>query len=257
MPRTPLTLPTALLALALLAALPTAARGGLWDTLQQAIPETVTKAAPSSGLSTSGLSTSDIVAGLKEALVKGAANASSSLGRAGGYLDNDLVRIPMPDSLSRMEKAVRLAGRDDLADAFVESMNRAAEKAAPEALDIFTRAVKAMSFTDAKAILDGPDDAATRYLERTSSDDLVERFRPIVEQATDAVGVTRRYKEMAGGLSSLTALAGLDADLDGYVTDKAVQGLFTVLAREEKDIRENPAARTSALLQKVFGATAD
>jgi len=241
------------LALLLLLAAPSMVHGGLWDSLQDAIPESVTKAvSPSS----SGLSTTDIVAGLKEALVKGASNASSSLGALGGYLDNPLVRIPMPDSLAKVEKAARMAGQDQLADEFITSMNRAAEQAAPEALDIFTKAIKAMTFQDAKAILNGPDDAATRYLEKTSSGDLMERFRPIVEKATASVGVTRRYKELTGGLSSLASLTGTQVDdLDGYVTDKAVAGLFAVMAQEEKDIRENPAARTSDLLKKVFGSS--
>ena len=244
----------AIIALLLLLAMPGPARGGLWDSLQKAMPETVAKAV-SPG---SGLSTTDIVAGLKEALVTAASHASSSLGAAGGYLDDPLVRIPMPERLASMEKAVRLAGQGKMADEFIASMNRAAEQAAPEALDIFTRSVKAMSFEDARAILGGPDDAATSYLRTTSTGELVQRFRPIVEKATASVGVTRRYKDMAGSLSSLAALTGVEMDdLDGYVTDKAVQGLFAVMAQEEKDIRENPAARTTALLQKVFGSSGD
>ncbi len=201
------------------------------------------------------LSSGEMVGGLKEALQNGVRFAIDKLGAENGFLGNDLVRIPMPDSLTWVEKSLRTLRQDRLADEFVASMNHAAEQAVPEAAEIFGDAISQMSVQDAQSILSGPDDAATQYFRTNTEAALSERMLPIVKQATASAGVTSSYKNMmskAGGLTSL--LSSDTTDLDGYVTEKALDGLFLMVAEEEKRIRENPVARTTDLLKKVFGS---
>lgn len=201
------------------------------------------------------LSTDEMVAGLREALRQGTHFAVSRLGQPDGFLGDARVRIPMPDSLSWAEKSLRTLGQGRLADEFITSMNRAAEKAVPEAAALFASAIDSMTLDDAREILNGPDDAATRYFRDRTGAALAEKMRPIVSEATASAGVTASYKQMmsrAGGLGSL--LGGNSTDLDGYVTDKALDGLFLMVAEEEQRIRENPLARGSELLRKVFGS---
>jgi hypothetical protein len=192
---------------------------------------------------------------LKEALSKGVKFAVDSLGRENGYLDNARVKIPLPKSLQKLEKGLRLAGQGKSVDEFVGSMNHAAEKAVPVAIDVFVDAIKQMSFDDARKILfSGQDDSATQFFRRTSEETLREKFRPIVEEFTEKTGVTSKYKVMVGKAGFAAQLLGKDAtDLDGYVTQKALDGLFLLVADEEKKIRENPIGRTTSLLRKVFG----
>lgn len=201
------------------------------------------------------LTDGEMSAGLKEALDKAAQIAVDRLGRDGGYLDNPAVRIPIPERLGWVEKGLRAVGQGAMVDEFEGTMNHAAEQAVPVALDEFRGAIRAMTLADAKAILTGPDDAATQYFRAQRSDSLRERFRPIVSAATARTGVTASYKKMlgkAGGASALVDTRSLD--LDSYVTDKALDGLFLTMAQEEKRIRENPLARSTELLKKVFGA---
>lgn len=201
------------------------------------------------------LSNDEMVAGLKEALGNGTQYAVNMLGKEGGFLDNARVRIPMPDSLEMVEKSLRMLRQDQLADEFVTSMNHAAERAVPEAASVFRDAITSMSLEDARGILAGPDDAATQYFREHTGAALTERMRPIVAAATAQAGVTASYKNMvaqAGGLGSL--LSKDSTDIDGYVTRKTLDGLFLMLAEEERRIRENPLARTSTLLKKVFGS---
>ncbi len=196
-----------------------------------------------------------MVAALKEALDKGTRYAVDKLGKEGGFLDNAQVRIPMPDSLAWVEKSLRTLRQDQLADEFIATMNHAAERAVPEAAAIFSEAIRAMTLEDARGILAGPDDAATRYFRDKTGNELTGKLRPIVTDATSRAGVTAAYKDMvakAGGLGGL--LSPESTDLDGYVTEKTLDGLFLMLAEEEKRIRENPLARTSDLLEKVFGS---
>ncbi len=205
------------------------------------------------GTGIEALTQGEIADGLKQALEKGVNTAVTELGRPGGFLDNARVRIPMPKQLAWAEKALRELGQDKLADDFVNSMNSAAEKAVPEVANLFGGAIKQMTVDDAKRILQGPDDAATQYFRTHTSDALVERMRPIVTQATDAAGVTASYKSMMSKAGGLTSLLGQDAvDLDGYVTDRAMDGLFLMIADEEKKIRANPVERSTELLKKVF-----
>jgi hypothetical protein len=213
----------------------------------------IIKGEKDTAVSVTALSDRDITAGLKEALARGTEIAIDLLGRENGYLGNAEVRIPMPESLQNVESALRRLGQDKVADNFIESMNHAAEQAVPEATAILADAIQTMTISDARDILHGSDDAATRYFRRTSEDKLRERFAPIVSLATDSVGVTARYKELTGRLGMMSALIDTGKlDIDGYVTGKAMDGLFFMIASEEKKIRENPVARTTELLQRVF-----
>lgn len=209
------------------------------------------------------LSQEQVISGLKEALAKGTQHAVASLGKEDGFLKDLGVKIPMPDSLKKVEKTLRTLRQDKLADEFVTTMNRAAEQAVPEAASILGDSVKQMSIADAKTILAGTNNAATQYFRRTSETNLYARFLPIVKTATEKAGVTGAYKRMtdkasggAGGFGNLGGnLLGVQApDLDDYVTRKALDGLFLKIAEQEKIIRDNPVARTTDILQKVFGA---
>jgi hypothetical protein len=203
----------------------------------------------------SSLTDQEMVAGLKQALAKGTGYAVETLGREGGFLDNAKVRIPMPKSLAWVEKSLRALHQDELADEFVASMNHAAEQAVPEAAAVFRDAVEAMTVQDARNILSGPDDAATQYFRTHTESTLTEKMRPIVARTMAKAGVTASYKNMmssAGGFSGL--LSGDATDLDGYVTKETLDGLFVMVAREEKQIRTNPVARSTELLKKVFGS---
>lgn len=247
-----------LISVALTVMLPPTTNAGFLDFFKPKAAAGGTSAPPATA-SLSGLSQDQMVAGVKEALGHGVQQAVGSLGRKDGFLTNLNVRIPMPASLQKVEKTLRTLRQDKLADDFVATLNRAAERAVPEAASVLGDSVKQMSIADARAILTGTNNAATQYFRRTSETNLFARFHPIVQQATEEAGVTRAYKQMmnragfAGGIGS--ALLGRDTtDLDGYVTRKALDGLFIVIAEEEKRIRENPVARTTDLLKKVFGA---
>lgn len=197
----------------------------------------------------------EISSGLKEALGKGVRSAVNSLGKRDGFLANARVKIPLPKSLQRVEKGLRLAGQGKAVDEFVTSMNRAAEKAVPVAIDVFVDAIKQMTFDDARQILfSGQDDSATLFFRRTSEETLRQKFRPIVEDFTASAGVPQKYKAMIGKYGFAARILGQDAtDIDGYVTQKALDGLFLLVADEEKKIRKNPIGRTTEILRKVFG----
>jgi len=197
-----------------------------------------------------------ITAGLKEALAKGTEQAVKRLGATNGFLTNALVKIPMPAELKQVDTTLRKLKQDQLADQFIDTMNRAAEKAVPLAAPVFAEAVKQMSIADAKAILNGPKDAATQYFSRTTRETLMKQFQPMVKQATDQVGLTASYKQLTDRAKILSPFMRTQAlDLDSYVTNKALDGLFAVVAQEEEKIRQDPAARTTDLLKKVFGAS--
>ncbi len=242
----------ALLAASLLSATGMANAGWLDTLLEkvQGVEET-----PASQASVSALSDDEVVHGLREALAQGTRRAVSELGRDGGYLDNAKVRIPMPDRLQKVDKLLRSLGQGRYADEFVATLNHAAEKAVPQAAGIFADSVSKMSLDDARNILKGGDDAATRYFRKTCETRLREGFLPLVRTATDQAGVTSAYKKLMRRAGPYAAYLGGDAtDLDGYVTDKALDGLFRMVAEEEARIRRDPAARTTDLLKKVFGS---
>jgi len=201
------------------------------------------------------LSNLDIAGGLKGALTQGVTNAIDDLGRRNGFLDNVRVRIPLPRNLQKTEKTLRALGQGDKVDEFVDAMNHAAEEAVPVAADIFIDSIRQMSFSDARSILfSGRDDAATEFFRRTSEDTLRDKFRPIVQDFTERVGVTSKYKQMMGRYGFIGKALGQDAkDIDGYVTQKALDGLFLLIADEEAKIRRDPVGRTTSILRKVFG----
>jgi hypothetical protein len=201
------------------------------------------------------LSNTQITNGLTEALGQGVRRAVDDLGRRNGFLDNERVRIPLPKNLQRTEKALRALGQGRRVDEFVEAMNHAAEEAVPVATDVFIDAIRQMTFNDVRSILfSGQQDAATQFFRRTSENRLRDEFRPIVERFTNQVGVTQKYKEMMGRYGGLGRIFGQDAsDIDGYVTQKALDGVFLLVADEERRIRRDPLRRTTAILQTVFG----
>lgn len=199
------------------------------------------------------LSTTEIVAGLKEALDTATSVAVTELGQEGGFLDNAQVRISMPEQLQWVQKNLRKFGQEELADDFVTTMNRAAEHAVPGALEQFQSAISAMTLDDARGILDGPDDAATQYFRKHSEAALREQFLPLIQQTTQEAGVTSTYKAMTKQLDRFGGLINTRAlDVDAYVTEKTLDGLFTMVALEEAHIRKDPVARTSDLLKKLF-----
>jgi hypothetical protein len=205
------------------------------------------------------LSQDQVAQGLKQALGKGVQTAITNLARPGGFLDNPKVKIPMPEKLQTVEKTLRAMKQDKYADEFVTTMNRAAESAVPEALPIFTDALQSMTIDDAKKLVSGGNDSATQFFKTKGEKRIQDKMIPIVKQATEKTGVTAAYKKLldqAGGNSFLGKLNINTAslDVDSYVTQKASDGLFKMIAEEEKRIRENPAARTTELLEKVFGA---
>jgi hypothetical protein len=234
------------------------------DTIHTATDNTQDVGRPATA-SLASLSQDQIVQGLKDALAKGLQQAIAKLGHEGGFLTNLNVRIPMPEQMRKVESALRAMNQDKLADDFVATMNHAAEQAVPEAGSVFADALTQMTIEDAKSILNGPDDAATQYFQTTTQSNLYAKFYPIVQKATAKTGLTSAYKSLmekanvAQGLGSVGSalrgsLLGKDSvDLDAYVTNKAMDGLFKMVAEEEKQIRQNPVARTTDMLQKVFG----
>ena len=225
-----------------------------WDDWMKKLDQTL--ATPgAAGAGVTSLSQSEIVAGLKQALTTGVDRATALLGRQGGFADDAAVRITLPESLQTVAQGLRAAGQGAIVDEFTASMNRAAEKAVPATTAILVETIRKMSLQDARGILQGPDDAATQYFRKQNEQQLATAILPIVEDATAQTGVTSAYKKMTGGLGMLTQLGAQNSlDLDQYVTRKALDGLFTKLAAEEKLIREDPVARSTQLLKKVFGA---
>jgi len=202
----------------------------------------------------SSISNTDATNGLKQALTDGSAAAVSKLGTAGGFLDNPKVKIPLPPALQRIESALRFAGMRKQADDLVVAMNRAAEAAVPEAKTLLVDSVRQMSVQDAKGILTGGDTAATDYFRRTTQTQLTQRFLPIVKKATDQVGLAEQYNSLAGQASQLGLLKKDQSTVEGYVTQKALDGLYVMIAEQEKALRQNPLGATSDIVKRVFGA---
>ncbi len=205
-------------------------------------------------LSLQDLSNQDATAGLKEALRQGATNAVGKLGRADGFLGDARVKIPLPSSLGRVDNVLHRVGMGKYGDDLVVRMNRAAEAAVPEAKTLLWNAVKDMSVQDAKNILTGGNTAATEYFRRKTSAPLTARFLPIVHQATDKVQLAQTYDQFAGKAGSFGLIDENQANLEKYVTQKALDGLFFMMAEEEKAIRADPVGQGSKLVSKVFGA---
>ena len=196
----------------------------------------------------------DATAALKAALEKGSTAAVANLGKVDGFLANPKVKIPLPDSAQRAEHAMRRLGMGKYADELIVTMNRAAEQAVPQARTVFVDSVKKMSVQDAKAIITGGDTAGTEYFRRTTRAELHKRFLPIVEKSTAKVQLAQKYEQFADKAVTVGMLKKEDADLDEYVTQKALDGLYVMMAEEEKKIRKDPVGTGSAIIKKVFGA---
>ncbi|MEW7977892.1 MAG: DUF4197 domain-containing protein [Candidatus Sedimenticola endophacoides] len=236
------------------------AAGADWRALlESATQQLGTTPAPARGTAAPGalnirLSDEQVIQGLKEALRVGAEKAIDLLGREGGYLNDVQVRIPLPATLDTLARGLRAMGQDALVDRFQLTMNRAAERAVPQTLSIFSDAIGRMSLEGAQGILNGGETAATDYFRRNSGAPLRAAILPIVRDATQEAGVTSAYKALAGEMGFLGGYVDSGSlDLDAFVTEKAVDGLFLKLAEEERLIRKDPVARTSNLLQAVFG----
>jgi hypothetical protein len=191
---------------------------------------------------------------LKQALTQGAETAVRNLAKKNGYLGNDKVRIPLPENLKKTDRALRKFGLGKYSDELITSMNRAAETAVPEAKTLLIGAVKRMTVTDAKDILLGNDDAATQYFRRNTENALGERFKPIVTQSMKKVSLARSYDRFAGKGVKLGLVKQQDARLDDYITRKALDGLFLMMAEQEKEIRAHPLQAVGDLAQQVFSA---
>jgi hypothetical protein len=200
-----------------------------------------------------GPTRSQVAAGLAEALRVGTERAVATTSRPGGFLDDPRLRIALPDELQTTAKAARAIGLGPQVDALEVTMNRAAEEASGQAVQVFGDAIGRMTIQDAFGILNGGDDAATRYFRQATEDSLRAHFEPVVASAMQEVGVYRAYDGLVSRYGALGLLGDPRASLDAHVTQATLDGLFSVLAREEKKIREDPAARTTALLRQVFG----
>jgi hypothetical protein len=200
------------------------------------------------------ISQRDQVSALRTALTQGATAAIGKLGVVDGFLANPKVRIPLPGKLAKAEKTLRIFGLGAETDQLKVAMNRAAEAAVPEAKTIFIGAIRKMTVQDAASILTGLKDAATQYFKRVTSEELASKFQPIVKKATDKVDLATRYNTVAAKAADFGLIDSKDASIDSYVTRKALDGLFLVMADEEAAIRNNPVGQASKILQKVFGA---
>ena len=196
----------------------------------------------------------DATAGLKAALDTGVAAAVASLGRTDGFFANPTVKIPLPEHLQRARTALRFMGKGDEVDALELAVNRAAEKAVPQAKALLVSAVKSMSVDDAKEILRGGDDSVTQFFKTETAPQLFERFLPVVRGVTEKNGLARQYNALAGQGSRLGLITAEQASIERYVTQKALDGLYTMIAEEEKKIRANPLAAGSDIVRRVFGA---
>ena len=204
--------------------------------------------------SVDALSNADINAGLKEALTRGADAAVAQLGQKDGFFGNAALKIPLPPSLQKAEKAMRMFGMGKQADDLVLSMNRAAEAAVPEAKTLLVDAVKEMSLEDAKGILTGGKTSATDFFRKKTETKLTERFGPIVKANTDKVGLAQQYNQYAGAAAQFNLIDKKQASVEQYVTQQALDRLYTLIGEKEAAIRANPMQAGSDLLKKVFGA---
>lgn len=194
-----------------------------------------------------------IISGLKEALSIGTEKAVKEVSHMDGYFANQMIKILMPEKIQKVADVLKKVGFHKQVDDFILSMNRAAEKASPQAISFFVEAIKNMNFEDARKILSGGDTSATDFFKQKTSDKIYNAFKPIVASTMDEVGVTHAYKEMIGKYESIPLMKKESVDLNHYVTNKALDGLFYMVGQEEKKIRTNPAARVTDLLKTVFG----
>jgi hypothetical protein len=200
------------------------------------------------------LSSKDAAAGLKAALTQSIDRSVKQLGATDGFLNNAKVTIPLPSAFRKVDSALRLLGRGGDADALKASLNHAAENAVSEAAPVLKKSLRSMTLADAKGILTGGDDAATSYFRRTAGEELKTTFKPIVARATAKVRLADQYDKYAGQAAKYGLLDSSEANMNDYVTAKALDGLFIVMADEERAIRKDPLGQASAIIKKVFGA---
>jgi Protein of unknown function (DUF4197) len=200
------------------------------------------------------LTKEEVANGLKEALVNGITKGTDLTSKMDGYFKNPEIKIPFPQDVKKVEDKLRQLGMGSEVDRFVLTLNRGAEEAAKEAKPIFISAIKQMSIDDAFAVLKGQPDAATQFLKRTTSSQLKEKFKPVVQANLDKVNATKYYGDLISNYNRIPFISKVNPNLNDYATDMAIQGLFTMIAKEEKSIRQDPAARTTDLLKKVFGS---
>ena len=200
------------------------------------------------------LTSAEVGEGLKEALIKGISSGSDLASQTDGYFKNPEIKIPFPPDVKKVEDKLRQIGLGGEVDKFVVTLNRGAEDAAKEAKPIFIAAIKQMTIDDAWAILKGQPDAATQFLKRTTTAQLKVKFKPVVQNSLDKVSATKYYGDIVGTYNKIPFVDKVNPDLNDYATDMAITGLFTMIAKEEQNIRKDPLARTSELLKRVFGS---
>jgi hypothetical protein len=200
------------------------------------------------------VSNDEVTEGLKEALVKGISEGSDLVSQVDGYFKNPAIKIPFPPEVEQVETTLRQVGLGGEVDKFVLTLNRGAEDAAKEAKPIFLAAIRQMTIEDAWSILRGQNDAATQYLKKSTSELLKEKFKPVIQNSLSKVNATKYYSDLVSSYNRIPLVQKVNPDLDEYATERAIEGLFVMIAKEEKNIRENPLARTSELLKKVFGS---
>jgi hypothetical protein len=200
------------------------------------------------------LSSAEVAEGLKEALIKGISTGSDLVSQVDGYFNNTEIKIPFPPEVKKVEDKLRQIGFGGEVDKFVMTLNHGAEDAAKEAKPIFITAIKAMTIQDAWSILRGDKDAATQFLKRTTSSQLKEKFKPVIQNSLNKVNATKYYGDIVNRYNQIPLVQKVNPNLDDYATDRAIEGLFIMIAKEEKNVRENPVARTTELLKRVFGA---
>ena len=205
------------------------------------------------GLDEGGYTEAEAGEGIRQALIKGISEGVQEVGQLDGYFKNPQIKIPFPPEAVKIENTLRDIGLGNEVDKVTLTLNRAAEDAAIGAKDIFISAIKQLTFQDAVAIVTGEENAATEFLRRTTSDQLTERFKPVISNSLDKVNATKYWGDAFNTYNRIPLVQKLNPDLEGYVTQKAIDGLFVMVAKEEKAIRENPAERTTEILRKVFG----
>jgi hypothetical protein len=200
------------------------------------------------------LTTAEVGEGLKEALINGISKGADQVSQLDGYFKNPQLKIPFPPDVKKVEDKLRQIGLGNEVDRFVMTLNRGAEEAAKEAKPVFISSIRQLTIEDAWGILKGQEDAATNYLQRTTTPQLKEKFKPVSQQSLDKVGAAKYYSDLVNTYNKIPFIEKVNPDLNEYATDLAIKGLFIQIAKEEKNIRQDPVARTTELLKRVFGA---
>lgn len=232
-----------------------AAEASFLDKLKGAVDQVTSGSGGSGSATTGGLATEQIVAGLKEALRVGAERVVAQVGAVDGFNADPKIHIPLPDQLAKAQDIMRKFGLGAMADDVELRLNRAAEEAAPKTKELIWKAVNEMTLDDARKIYDGPQDAATQYFKRVATPDLKATVEPVIDKALQQVGAITAYDSLMSKYKSLPLVPDVKADLQAHATQLTLDGIFHYLAKEEADIRANPAARTTDLLKQVFGGS--